>query len=287
MALFPNGIDLVGSQLSNVRLQVLAADPATPADGQAWYNSTQGLLKLRLGGATVSLGRLDQITVPGAALNMNAQRVTNQADAVAGTDSTTLQQVQALVAAVTSGLAGKDSVRVVSSSNVNIASPGTVIDGVTFAAGDANKRAFLSAQTAGTENGIYDWNGAATPMTRSADAATGAALQAAYFPVDTGSQGDTLWLVTTDNIVLGTTIVVSQRMIGGATGPKKFVLTYGGNAVQTITHNLGTTEFTWAVRDATTNNPAFPDVIPVDANTAQAMEVVAPGANSRKITIIG
>lgn len=286
---FPTGIDFAGSQILNVRFQVLAVDPANPADGQAWYNSTQGLLKVRVNGVTISLGRLDQITPPGAALNMNAQRITALADATGGTDATTLQQVQALVAAVSSGMAWKDSARVAVSSNVNVASPGSILDGVTFAAGDQNRRVLLIGQTAAAENGLYDWNGGAVAMTRTPDANTDGRVLEMVVPVEQGSQADTGWILTTDAVTLGTTTLSFTRIFGGTAvaGTKKFALLYGGLATQTITHNLGTTDFVWSCRDATTNTPVFPDVVPIDNNTAEARETVAPGANSRRISIVG
>lgn len=50
--------------------------------------------------------------------------------------------------------------------NINVASPGATIDGVTMNAGD---RVLLWQQTTPAQNGIYVWNGAATPMTRASD----------------------------------------------------------------------------------------------------------------------
>lgn len=57
-------------------------------------------------------------------------------------------------------------VRAGSTANITVASPGATIDGVTLAAGD---RVLLKNQTAPAENGVYVWNGAATPMTRATD----------------------------------------------------------------------------------------------------------------------
>lgn len=49
------------------------------------------------------------------------------------------------------GLAWKDDVRAASTANINLASPGASIDGVTMA---ANDRFLAKNQTAGAENGI-------------------------------------------------------------------------------------------------------------------------------------
>ena len=69
------------------------------------------------------------------------------------------------------GLAWKDSCRVASQANVNLSSPGASIDGITLTVGD---RILVKAQTVGSENGLYIWNGAAVSM----------------FTVPTGFQGD-------------------------------------------------------------------------------------------------
>ena len=54
-----------------------------------------------------------------------------------------------------------------SSANVNILVPGATINGFTFTA--VGQRVLLKDQTEPKENGIYDWNGAALPLTRSGD----------------------------------------------------------------------------------------------------------------------
>lgn len=59
------------------------------------------------------------------------------------------------------------TVRVASQSNLNLAAPGASIDNIAMVAGD---RVLVKNQTISAENGIYDWNGAAIPMTRTADA---------------------------------------------------------------------------------------------------------------------
>lgn len=61
----------------------------------------------------------------------------------------------------------KEPVRVASTANVTIATPGSSIDGVTLSNGD---RVLLWAQSTDSQNGIYTWNGAASAMTRTADA---------------------------------------------------------------------------------------------------------------------
>jgi hypothetical protein len=99
------------------------------------------------------------------------------------------------------GLAWKDSTRVASQSNVNLASPGASIDGVTLASGD---RVLIKAQTVGAENGLYIWNGAAVAMTRSLDANSSDELEQAITTVEEGTSAGTSWRQSVVNFVLGT-----------------------------------------------------------------------------------
>lgn len=285
---FLNSIDLNNTQLLNALAQVLATDPANLA-GKLYYHSGTGTLRFMDGTNIRVLGRLDQISAPTAPVSFNGQRATSLADATAGTDGTTLQQVQALINAVTSGMDWKDGgARVASTGNVSVAAPGTAIDGVTLANGN---RVLLKDQTAAAENGLYVFNGSATPMTRTTDADTAAEVLGMVVAVQEGSvNSDSGWLLTTnDPITLGTTALAFTRIFGGAatSGPRKFSLTYGGAASQAVTHNLGTTDVQIQVRDATSNAVVEPDMTVTDANTVTLLEATAPAANSRRVVVIG
>lgn len=107
--------------------------------------------------------------------------------------------------AVAENTSWKDSVRVASVANVNIASPGATGDGVTLSAGD---RYLLKNQTAQPENGIYIWNGAAVPMTRALDASDFGELEGAVVNVEEGTNAGTQWRQTQVNGVIGTNNVV-------------------------------------------------------------------------------
>jgi hypothetical protein len=98
----------------------------------------------------------------------------------------------------------KKPVRAAATGNVNTASPGATLDGVTMAAGD---RALLPAQTTASQNGIWIWNGAAVAMTRTTDADEGPELVNAAVAVSEGTiNQDTIWqCVTNAPISVGTT----------------------------------------------------------------------------------
>ena len=129
--------------------------------------------------------------------HLSASRILNLPDATSAQEPATLAQVQALV----EGLAWKDSVRVRTTANVNLASPGASLDGIALAAGD---RFLASAQTTGSQNGIYVWNGAATPATRAQDASTSAELESAVVTVEEGTSAGATFRQTTVNFVLDT-----------------------------------------------------------------------------------
>lgn len=84
--------------------------------------------------------------------------------------------------------------RVKSTGNITVASPGAAIDGVTLAAGE---RVLLAQQTTTTEDGMYDFVAAASPMTRSLDFPTGDDIPGVSVTVNEGTaNADTIWLCT-------------------------------------------------------------------------------------------
>lgn len=97
--------------------------------------------------------------------------------------------------------AWKDNVRVKAQVNINLSAPGASIDGITMANGD---RFLAPAQTTTSQNGIYIFNGAATPATRASDADTADKLEQATVTVDEGTEPGTTWRQTQVNFVLDT-----------------------------------------------------------------------------------
>jgi hypothetical protein len=123
-------------------------------------------------------------------------------DGVNPQDAATVAQLTAL----TTGLSWKTSVRAASTANINLAAPGAAIDGVSMAASD---RFLAKDETAGATNGIYIWNGAATPATRATDADTARELESAVVSVEEGTvNAGTTWRQTVVNATLGTTPLV-------------------------------------------------------------------------------
>lgn len=202
---------------------------------------------------------------------------------------------KAYVDSAVEGLAWKDSVRVATQSNLSIASPGATIDGITMV---TNDRVLVRSQTSQPENGIYIWNGAATPLTRAADASTAAELEQAVTTVEEGTSAGATFRQTTVNFTLGSgnvvwtsfgnsapaanettagilevatqaetdtgtadTVAVTPLKLANWSGRKvKFAADFGdGAATQyTITHNLNSRDLLVNVRR---NSGAFDEVV--------------------------
>lgn len=282
-------IDLNSQELQNAVIQVLGTDPGSPVNGQIWVNSTNNTLKVRLGGVTIALGRLDQVSAPTAAVSLNSQRLTSLADGIADTDGATVGQLKAMQ----SGMDWKNSVRVASTANGTLASAfanGSTVDGVTLATGD---RILLKNQTAGSENGIYTVAAAGAP-TRATDADTNAKVTPGLtVAVEEGTANlDTVWILTTNApITLGSTsLTFSKLPVGGGGGSTltKYTATgpASGATTWTVTHNLGTLDATYTLRDASTEAEVFADAV-FASNTLTFTFGATQSTNSLKVVVIG
>lgn len=132
----------------------------------------------------------------------NRKPFINAAAATAAGEVVVYEQLNAAI----EGMAWKDNCRLASTVNITVASPGSSFDGGTAVSGD---RILLKNQTTQTENGIYIWNGAATPMTRAADCSTFDELESAVVTIDEGTAAaGSTWRQTQVNGVIGTNNVV-------------------------------------------------------------------------------
>lgn len=223
------------------------------------------------------------------------------------------------------GLKQKDPCVVSTQSNLNLASPGATIDGVTMAASD---RVLVRNQSAAAENGIYLWNGASSAMTRAGDASTAAELNGALVPVTGGTDDErtfrqtaTVTTLGTDSVTFaqfGTTagaasetaagiaelatqgetdtgtddlrIVTPLKLATWAGKPKRYAASFGdGSATQyDLTHNLGSRDvLVQVVRVASPYDTIFCDVSRLDTNTVRLNFATAPTTNQFRGVIIG
>lgn len=141
----------------------------------------------------------------------SAARIVNLLD---GTDPQHPATVAQLNAAV-EGIHWKDSCLVSTQGNLNLASPGATIDGITPVSGQS--RVLVRSQSAPAENGIYIWNGAASAMTRAADCSTAIELEQATTTVEEGTNAGVSYRQTSVNFTLGSG-AVAWTVFGASAG---------------------------------------------------------------------
>jgi hypothetical protein len=249
----------------------------------------------------------------------NARRITNLAPGAATGEPVTYEQMNSAL----EGLSWKDNVRVSPSVNVTVATPGATLDGVTMASGD---RVLLRAQTTVSQNGIYVWNGAAVPMTRSLDASTFDELESAVVVVDEGTSAGSAYRQTqvngtidssnvvwsafggsgaatetssgiaeiatqaeTDTGTDDSRIVTPLKLATYAGRAKRFSQTIGDGSATSIavTHNLGTEDVIVVVRE--TGGSKRDVLVEVQHTTTNVVTILfdtAPASNSYRVTVI-
>jgi hypothetical protein len=241
-------------------------------------------------------------------------RISGLPNAIGADEPVVLQQVQAML----NRNAFKDDVRVKTTGNIAIASPGATIDAVSIVTGD---RVLVASQSTNTENGIYIWNGAAVPMTRSLDAATFDDLESALVLVSEGGQQGTRWRQTAVNGVIGTnaiTFISDAASVPSATEGTagvaqiatqaevnagaidtdmvtplklknspfshlvtKLVIGDGSATGYSIPHSYSTTDVDVIVKENSgTGRRIIVETDTPDANTARVIFAGAPGVNS-------
>lgn len=136
--------------------------------------------------------------------------------------------------AIAQGLDLKQSARLAATGNVNVSNPGTsTFDGIPANNGD---RIFLFNQSAGSQNGLYTFNGSGSAMTRTADADTSAKVTPGMWVIveEGTAYQDTGWILTTNTpITLGTTPLSFVQFPSNALAPTRtagFITPYNGAA---------------------------------------------------------
>lgn len=234
-------------------------------------------------------------------LDANGFAIVNLPDAVSAQSPVTLNQLNAAV----QGYSWKQPVRAASTANLTL-SGAQSIDGVSVVAGD---RVLVKNQTAGAANGIYV--AAAGAWARATDMDVAAeTLGAATFVSEGTTQGNSVWLQTTDApITLGTTSLVFAQVGGGAsyTAGNGVTITSGAIAVDpavvvrkssatvgdgtattlTVTHNLNTLDVQVTVREVSTGAQVLVDNVANGVNTVQVTFGTAPATGQYRVTVQG
>ena len=111
------------------------------------------------------------------------------------------------------GVYWKEPAKAASTANVNLSNPGTdSFDGVTLTSGD---RILIKSQSSSAENGVYDFNGSSSALTRSSDANSADEINGLAIFVKEGSANADQGFVQTSEVAnLGSDNVVFVQFTG-------------------------------------------------------------------------
>ncbi len=254
-------------------------------------------------------------------IDMSSQKIVNLADGSSASDAATWGQVQS----AQFGNSWKAPVRVASTTNLTLATPGATIDGVTMTNGD---RVLLKDQTTASQNGIYVWNGASTTLTRATDANTSAKMvpNTSVFVQEGTVNADRNYTLTTNApITLDTTSLTFVQFGTGATAytagngltlssnqfavnagngviadgsstrvdpsvvVRKYAITVGDGTTTTftLTHNLGTTDIQVVVRSVATGEQVITDNAATSASQCTVTFATPPASGAYRVIVQG
>jgi len=170
--------------------------------------------------------------VPGMLISVSEGTINNDSLWMLTTNGPITLGVTALVFQTQgTGYDTQPKARAATTADISISSAPASIDGVTLSVNDI---ILLKNQTAGATNGVYNFNGTASALTRNVTMDSSVkAVPGMLISVSEGSvNNDSLWMLTTNGpITLGTTPLVFQTL-GGDTGP-------GGLTTQVQFNNAG------------------------------------------------
>jgi hypothetical protein len=260
-------IDLWKNEIRNLVLHKVSGGPASPVEGQIWYDTAAQHLKYEnasvvvdphdrathTGSQTASTisdfttavrsNTLNQMAAPTADLDVNTHKVIGLVAGTATGHAVEFDQLAAAIATARTGMSYKDPVRAATTANIASLAGGApnVLDTSVNLA--VNDRVLVKDQSTGGQNGIYVvttvGTGANGTWTRASDADTAAELQGGTLvPVDEGTvNADKVFMLTNDVVTIGTTAQVWTNPFSGATYTASLGAQLVGNDIRA---NLGT-----------------------------------------------
>jgi len=215
-------VQISGSQIKNDAIDnsKIADDAVQAAQIQAnavvaAKIASGAITEAKLGTSAVSTAKIANSAVTAAKMDLSGTFDFSSGTLQAGTpsnssDVTNKSYVDGLVG---SGVYWKEPARVASTANVNISNPGTdTFDGITLSSGD---RIVLKDQTSQPENGVYDFNGSSSALTRSSDANSADELNGlAIFVKEGTANADQGYVQTSEVATLGSDNVVFAQFTG-------------------------------------------------------------------------
>lgn len=234
---FATSIDLMGLALLNAMLNPLSSDPSGLGSGDAgrvWVNTTTPTVKYWNGTAAIDLLaranatgtqiastisdftaavqalKWSNMAVPTGAVNMSSQQFSSLGTASSAGQAVEYAQFNTAIANVQSGMDFKapPATVVVTTNMASLSAPGATINGHTMAVNDT---VLLTAQTTASQNGLYNWLGASTLMTRRADASSNSSVfSGTMISVGSGdnTNPDTVWMQTAAGTATGGAITM-------------------------------------------------------------------------------
>jgi hypothetical protein len=158
--------------------------------------------------------------------SMGGFKLTNLAAPTAGSsDAARISDVESAIAGLNSAYKYR-TVRVASTTNITVSNPGTaVFDGVTLTSGDALLGSILlKNQTAPAENGLYQFNGSGSALTRLSNSDAWAEFPGSLVFVNEGTtNANTRYTCTSDDGgTLGTTAITYVQDTSGGLSSSNF-----------------------------------------------------------------
>jgi len=166
-------------------------------------------------GSPTNLWFTDSRARTAAVVNSTSGSETNQAPSV----SSIKTYVDAKFENAVQGIDYHASCKTASSTNVSLSSPGAAINGYTFTT--TGERVLLKNQNDAKENGIYDWNGETSALTRSSDSddnPDGEVTGGMFTFIEAGNLAGTSWILVTPKggVVIGTDNLIFAQFSAGS-----------------------------------------------------------------------